>query len=383
MGTFNIFGNIGNLCGAAASSPSSSVLMNLNHGGAENSHGITAEMVVDEVVAAAQSENNNNNNNQYYHPHHHHHHFHHHNHFLHENGGGGAGNNGGVVAVNSGDNNGGYRIKDVWADNLWTELKTVRVLARQYNFIAMDTEFPGIVAKPVGKFPNSAEYMYKLLKCNVDMLRIIQLGLTLFDGDGNLPDGPYTTWQFNFKFDVEEDMHAEDSIELLTNSKIQFQMHKQHGIDPFEFSVLLTSSGLVLNDRVNWLAFHSNFDFGYLMRMLMNAYLPSDEEEFFEYLRIYFPRVYDVKYLLKNCKNLRGGLQEIADQLNLTRIGLQHQAGSDSLLTGMAFFKIKQLYFENQIDDDEYCGQLYGLGLTLTGGLANDRGIEIGEDNSQ
>uniref|UniRef100_A0A7N4NSU5 CCR4-NOT transcription complex subunit 8 n=1 Tax=Sarcophilus harrisii TaxID=9305 RepID=A0A7N4NSU5_SARHA len=57
-----------------------------------------------------------------------------------------------------------------------------------------------------------------------------------------------------------------------------------------------------------------------------------------------------------------GGLQEVADQLDLQRIGRQHQAGSDSLLTGMAFFRMKELFFEDSIDDAKYCGRLYGLG---------------------
>ena len=41
---------------------------------------------------------------------------------------------------------------------------------------------------------------------------------------------------------------------------------------------------------------------------------------------------------MKSCKALQGGLQDIADQMQIKRIGRQHQAGSDSLLTGQVYF---------------------------------------------
>ena len=96
-----------------------------------------------------------------------------------------------------------------------------------------------------------------------------------------------------------------------------------------------------------YLSFHSGYDFGYLIKILTEMNLPSDESEFFELLRIYFHIIYDVKYLMKSCKDLKGGLQEVADQLDLQRIGPQHQAGSDSLLTGAAFFKMREVFFED------------------------------------
>ena len=66
-----------------------------------------------------------------------------------------------------------------------------------------------------------------MLRCNVDLLKIIQLGLTFLDEKGNLPTTGYTTWQFNFKFNLTEDMYAEDSVDLLQNSGIQFEKHEQ------------------------------------------------------------------------------------------------------------------------------------------------------------
>lgn len=110
-------------------------------------------------------------------------------------------------------------IKDVWAHNLEEEFTAIRKLLPKYCYVAMDTEFPGVVARPIGDFKTTADYLYQLLRCNVDLLRIIQLGLSFFDEDGKTPTGPYTTWQFNFKFNLSEDMYAQDSIELLTNSR--------------------------------------------------------------------------------------------------------------------------------------------------------------------
>lgn len=48
------------------------------------------------------------------------------------------------------------------------------------------------------------------------------------------------------------------------------------------------------------------------------------------------------------------------------RIGTSHQAGSDSLLTASTFFKMKELYFNDTLDDAEYNGKLYGLGQTFS-----------------
>ncbi len=95
-----------------------------------------------------------------------------------------------------------------------------------------------------------------MLRCNVDLLKIIQLGLTFLDDKGNLPEG-ITTWQFNFKFNLTEDMYAEDSVDLLQNSGIQFEKHEQEGINPSDFAEKMIASGLVLMDPVKWLSFHS------------------------------------------------------------------------------------------------------------------------------
>jgi CCR4-NOT transcription complex subunit 7/8 len=273
-----------------------------------------------------------------------------------------------------------YGIVDVWAHNVEEEFFKIRQIVQKYPNVAMDTEFPGVVARPIGEFRSTADYQYQLLRCNVDLLKIIQVGLTFMDEEGNTP--PHcSTWQFNFKFNLTEDMYAQDSIDLLTNSGIQFKKCEDEGLDVCDFAELLMTSGVVLSDKVKWLSFHSGYDFGYLLKLLTDQNLPAEESVFFDMLRIYFPNIYDVKYLMKSCKNLKGGLQEVAEQLEIQRIGPQHQAGSDSLLTGGVFFKMREMFFEDNIDDAKYCGHLYGLGQGsnyLTNGTSNSTGTGNG-----
>ncbi|EMD40070.1 hypothetical protein CERSUDRAFT_112283 [Gelatoporia subvermispora B] len=257
------------------------------------------------------------------------------------------------------------RIREVWAPNLETEMNNIRELIERYPYVAMDTEFPGVVARPIGSFKTSSDYHYQTMRCNVDLLKIIQVGLTLADEDGNYPQD-VSTWQFNFHFSVNEDMYAPESIELLQRSGIDLQRHEEMGIEPNDFAELMITSGLVLAPETKWISFHSGYDFGYFVKLLTAESLPTTEETFFEVLRTWFPTIYDIKFVMRACKVLKGGLQDVADDLGVMRIGPSHQAGSDSLLTASTFFKMREIYFNDHIDDAEYNGKLYGLGSTFT-----------------
>mmetsp|Transcript_4727 Transcript_4727/g.11125 ORF Transcript_4727/g.11125 Transcript_4727/m.11125 type:complete len:353 (-) Transcript_4727:453-1511(-) len=252
-------------------------------------------------------------------------------------------------------------IRDVWAHNLKEEMERIMDLVEDYPYIAMDTEFPGIVARPVGPFRNSQECRYRLLKCNVDLLKIIQMGLCFCDDKGRLPPGGVCVWQFNFRFNLNEDMYARDSIEFLKKSGINFERHAKEGIDVMEFAEMLIASAIVLNDEVTWVTFHSGYDYGYLLRLLTCEKLPDGEEEFFDLLKTYCPCVYDVRYLMKSC-HLKGGLSAVASILGVERCGPQHQAGSDSLLTQAVFFRLRDRYFDGKLDAKQHMNHLYGLG---------------------
>ena len=248
----------------------------------------------------------------------------------------------------------------------------------------------------MGGFTSRADYHYQTLRANVDLLSVIQLGITLFGPDGEMPpphpeNGTFQnsatpcphTWQFNFKFSQETDMYNQESIDFLQTVGMNMDMHETSGIDPKLFGALLITSGLVMNEDVRWISFHSGYDFGYLVKLMYCKPLPDDETEYRKLLKLFFPAIYDIKFMVRmaqrthttdgttplspSAMNLlsslgqKAGLQDLADELNVKRVGTAHQAGSDSLLTGKVFWEARKVIFNNNIEEDRFLGQVWGL----------------------
>jgi CCR4-NOT transcription complex subunit 7/8 len=249
-------------------------------------------------------------------------------------------------------------IVEVWHDNFEEEMDRISRLITKYNYVGMDTEFPGIC------YQDANLQGYSFIKKNVDNLKLIQVGFALSDENGNSPSP--STWQFNFKFDLKEDQYSADSITMLKEAGIKFEDFHDSGIDGIRFAEEAIASGLLLNENINWITFHGAFDFAYLLRLLTNSHLPQTLERFKRSLSDYFPRVYDIKILMKEVNELRpGSLARLAIDLDIKRIGSMHQAGSDSELTLRCFFKLKELFFKNDIKES-LVNKVYGLNYDQT-----------------
>lgn len=253
------------------------------------------------------------------------------------------------------------RIVEVWAENLDEEMSNIRKAIYEYPYVSMDTEFPGVVAKPLGNFATTSNFHFHSLRINTKILKLIQLGITLGDADGKMPQ--ICTWQFNFEFDLANDMYSQNSIDLLLNANLNFRKHKEEGINPDIFGRALLTSGLVMNDSIYWISFHSSYDYAYLIKVLTGAALPESETDFCKLLEALFPNFYDIKYMLRNTTMTKKGLQEIADNMKVDRIGIQHQAGSDSYVTLGIFYAVRDSLLEGLQDTGIVMNKLYGLEL--------------------
>ena len=240
-------------------------------------------------------------------------------------------------------------IIEVYEDNFIQEIKNIGSLLEEYNYIGMDTEYPGTVYCVQNM---TKDFYFRTLKMNVDYLKIIQLGITLTNSKGEFPkNSKYHTWQFNFEFDKNIDKITQSSLNLLEQCGIDFNKLKKKGIKHSVFAEYFMISGLVLNPDIRWISFHGCYDFGYLLKLLINSNLPDTEKEFMNLLDTYFINYYDIKTMVKRKDNLQGGLNKLAQSLEVLREGKTHQAGSDSVVTIDVYFKLIKTGFleENKI----------------------------------
>jgi len=267
---------------------------------------------------------------------------------------------------------GSVMTRSVWSYNVESEFELIRSIIASYSFISMDTEFPGIIFQSQLAF-RQPQNNYAIMKANVDSMHLIQVGLTLSDRHGNLPTFGTSNrfiWEFNFcEFDVTRHPHAPHSIALLQRQGMDFHKNRKFGVNILRFAELMMFSGLLCNNNIHWIAFHSTYDFGYMVKVLSQRFLyvqpvlPPNLYDFLQLVKFFFGyRVYDVKHLIRFCPNLYGGLDRVSQSLNLDNTARKsHYARSDSLVTLRVFNKVKSLYFHSEFDLAKHAGVIYGL----------------------
>ncbi|KAK6228305.1 hypothetical protein SCA6_000645 [Theobroma cacao] len=260
-------------------------------------------------------------------------------------------------------------VRQVFAEDLEREFAIIHSVIDRYSFVSMDTEFPGTIFKPDKQLVDITDpsFNYLFMRSNVNALHIIQLGLTLSDSQGNLPDfdTPYCyIWEFNFKdFDFEKNYCDKESVKLLKAQGIDFVKNREKGIDSRDFRRMVLNSKLVFNrSGLTWITFHSAYDFGFLVKILTQQELPYHINSFTKQLIYFFGyKIYDIKHAFKYF-GLHGGLERVAKLLNVARVaGESHQAGSDSLLTLQCFMELKQSKVFDRINRILPALALYGL----------------------
>ena len=54
------------------------------------------------------------------------------------------------------------RIMEVWQSNVFEAFRQIREVVKHYPYVSMDTEFPGVVARPIGDFNTTSDYQYQV-----------------------------------------------------------------------------------------------------------------------------------------------------------------------------------------------------------------------------
>lgn len=266
----------------------------------------------------------------------------------------------------------------------------------------------------MGNFNGKSDYHYQCMRCNVDLLKMLQLGITPFDEEGNTlpttltsPDVPAelareiarqlpkhyhnlplpTTWQFHFKFSRLEDMYSEVALTSWMQAGIEIERLATDGIDPGIFASTMMTSGLICDDDVHWLTNHAVYDLGYLLKVLSDEELPDDENQFQAIMSKYFPSIYDIKFVIKegvrkhhareitpidpNTHELLAKLEQktqldsLVDTFKIKRFGGNlsgsNTAGVACMYTGKVFFKLRSHLF-NEETPREIDGHMWGIG---------------------
>ncbi|CAH8267380.1 unnamed protein product [Arabidopsis lyrata] len=246
--------------------------------------------------------------------------------------------------------------REIWSWNRNEEMSLIEDCLRNYRFIAIDTEFPGSLRQTSQDATDDERY--NDMSFSVDRTKLIQLGLTLFDINGRIGG----TWEINFSDFGVDDARNEKSIEFLRRNGLDLRKIREEGIGIKGFFSELFWI-LKKTRNITWVTFHGYYDIAYLLKCFTGEDLPFTSERFSKAVARILGSVYDLKVMAGRCLGLssRLGLESLAHELGLNRVGTAHHAGSDSELTARVFAKMAKIC--NNVQESE--GVVFGLGYRV------------------
>lgn len=216
---------------------------------------------------------------------------------------------------------------EVWEGNFDEEfsalLEAVMRAGGPQATLAMDMEFPGFLCEDPRHSSHAAHY--QALRCNVDQLWPIQLGIAVL-GTNGMHRG---VWTFNLRFDASIDAHTKESVAFLQAAGIDFPRHRSQGINVLALGERLAKSSIIGALAPSWLTFSGSYDWAYLLKLVtLGRALPSQPSTFEKVLSVYCPKRRELRNLLPT-----GSLEVLGRKHGVKRCGKAHTAGSDALLT--------------------------------------------------
>ncbi|KNA20986.1 hypothetical protein SOVF_047370 [Spinacia oleracea] len=241
----------------------------------------------------------------------------------------------------------------VLPSNFNQEIDLLRHKLHSFPNISIDTEFKGLKRVITRDLPDLE--IYEGLKNNVSYTNLREIGITVSDNGGVIGG----IWRFDFIPSKKARIVECDCIPLSD-----------------EFMEKFRKVWVDFHGKVKWFTFSSYVDIAYLVALLEKQPLPnlitrlkkqeSDEEEdgFVELVQRWFGRVYDLKVMGKHQEVFLGnnkflGLEKLAEMIGVKRLGKEHDAASDSLLTAEILRRFRENNWVSDSDSDE--GFLYLL----------------------
>ncbi|BAT10886.1 Os10g0420600 [Oryza sativa Japonica Group] len=272
-------------------------------------------------------------------------------------------------------------VKSVWRENYREQFKLVVDALhqpRRHLYIAVDMEFAADATTNIRRRPVTSTGCYHHLREFVNRGDIVQMGLAfVFVGGGEQSSSssspPPITLEINFKINIKARKYNKKSIAFLSRQGHDLREHRRRGVSPRRFyEGLLRHLPFGDGRSVTWLAYHSDYDLGFLLRLLQcggrrrgGGDLPRQLAAFLRRLRENFPAFYDVRVIRQMLEDhgFSGKLTGLAEHLGIRRTGgAAHHAGSDALLTLSCFFKIFRSLSGQQLHQlDARRGLLAGL----------------------